>query len=228
MPKNTTINAGEWQEAMEQQETNIDHVSARPTTQRTGRSPATTHAHLSSIALDLFLQRGFDATTIDDIAAAAGIGRRTLFRYFDSKNELAWGEFGDLLDTMRQDLQAIADDVPLVEALRATVVKFNSFPEAQIPQHRGRMSLIFNVPSLYAHSMVKYTQWRNIIADFVAERYGGDRDDLAPQSISWICLGLCLSAYQFWVAHRDSDLIDLLNEVFSTAHDAFALPTMNP
>ena len=56
--------------------------------QRVGRAPATTHGELSHVALALFLERGFDHTTVDDIAAAAGISRRTLFRYFPSKNDL--------------------------------------------------------------------------------------------------------------------------------------------
>ena len=42
-----------------------------------GRAPATTHGELSHIALTLFLDRGFDETTIDDIVRTAGIGRRT-------------------------------------------------------------------------------------------------------------------------------------------------------
>ena len=49
---------------------------------RHGRPPSTTEGELSHIALGLFARKGFEATTVDDIAAAAGIGRRTFFRYF--------------------------------------------------------------------------------------------------------------------------------------------------
>src|SRR5688500_18958743 len=110
----------------------LDAPAARP---RIGRSPATTRGELSHISLGLFLERGFDETTVDDIVKAAGIGRRTFFRYFTSKNDLPWGEFDDLLDGMRAHLASVPRDVPLMEALRQAVVEFNRFPADEIPFH---------------------------------------------------------------------------------------------
>ncbi len=69
-----------------------------------GRAPATTHGELSHVALRLFLERGFEETTVDDIVQVAGIGRRTFFRYFRSKNDLPWGDFDTLLERMRANL----------------------------------------------------------------------------------------------------------------------------
>ena len=77
----------------------------------------TSRAELSNIAIELFLKQGYDETTIDDIARAAGIGRRTFFRYFPSKNEVAWGNFDEHLAGMRASLETIPEDVPLSEAL---------------------------------------------------------------------------------------------------------------
>ena len=53
-----------------------------------GRRPVTSHSQISTIAIDLFTAKGFDETSVDDIAEAAGIARRTLFRYFPSKNAI--------------------------------------------------------------------------------------------------------------------------------------------
>src|SRR5215213_2120704 len=58
-----------------------------------GRPPATTHAAIERTAFALFERQGFEATTLDDIAAALGVGRRTLFRYYPSKNDILWGRF---------------------------------------------------------------------------------------------------------------------------------------
>lgn len=60
---------------------------------RTGWRSSITCVELSRVALRLFHEHGFEAATIDAIAAAAGISRRTYFRYFESKNDVAWGEF---------------------------------------------------------------------------------------------------------------------------------------
>lgn len=184
---------------------------ARP---RIGRAPATTHGELSHVALRLFLDRGFEETTIDDIVREAGIGRRTFFRYYRSKNDLPWGDFDRLLGQMRAHLADLPEDVALRDALRLAVVEFNRFPPDEIPLHRERMWLLLNVPSLVAHSTLRYAEWRQVIAEFVARRLGERADSLEPQAVAWACLGLCLAAYEQWLAHDDGNLLALIDEAF--------------
>lgn len=189
--------------------------------QRVGRAPATTHGELSHVALALFLERGFDHTTVDDIAAAAGISRRTLFRYFPSKNDLPWGDFDSLLEAMRAHLAGIDRELPLVSILRRAIIDFNRYPDHELDFHRSRMELLLNVPSLVAHSSLRYAAWRRVIAEYVGERRGESPDALTPQTVAWACLGLCLSAYEQWLADEDQDLIALLDSAFSTAESVF-------
>lgn len=176
-----------------------------------GRRRATTVALLSHTGLQLFLERGFEATTVDDIAAAAGIGRRTFFRYFASKNDLPWGDFDLLIGEMRDRLDRTAPELPLFEALRAAVLDFNSYPEAELPYHRQRMELLLNVPALAAHSTLRYEAWRQAIADYAALRLRAAPGDLAPQTIGWAFLATSLAAYEQWLRHDDADLIGLLD-----------------
>ena len=77
-----------------------------------GRRRITSRAELEHVAFELFDRQGFEGTTIDDIAVAAGIGRRTFFRYFPSKNDVPWGNFEDELDRMR----ALAGRLPAAVA----------------------------------------------------------------------------------------------------------------
>jgi len=188
---------------------------------RPGRAPVTTRGELSHIALALFLERGFDETTINEIAEEAGIGRRTFFRYFSSKNELPWGDFDALLDHMRAWFAGVDPAMPLADALKAAIISFNTFPEAERLDHRKRMWLLLNVPSLTAYSTLKYASWRGVIAEFVAERRGERPEDLAPQTIAWACLGVCLAAYERWLADEESDLLELLDSAFVTATSLF-------
>jgi hypothetical protein len=58
-----------------------------------GRPTVTSCAELERIALAIFAAQGFDVTSVDEIAVAAGIGRRNFFRYFKSKNDAVWGNF---------------------------------------------------------------------------------------------------------------------------------------
>lgn len=181
---------------------------------RAGRAPATTHGELSHIALRMFIERGFEGTTVDEIAAAAGIGRRTLFRYFPSKSDLAWGEFDDMLARFRDVLMSLPTQIPVREALRRAVIAFNTFPPEETPFHRQRMWLLLNVPALVAHSTLRYAAWRQVIAEYVAFRSGEAPDALRPQSVAWACLGVCLATYERWLREEDADLTALLDESF--------------
>ncbi len=113
---------------------------------RVGRKRVTSRADLEHVAFDLFDRQGFERTTVDDIARAAGIGRRTFFRYFPSKNDVPWGNFGAELERMRLRLTALPPQLPLMEAIRVAIVDFNTFAPEQIGWHRRRMRLILQTP----------------------------------------------------------------------------------
>lgn len=175
-----------------------------------GRPQATSHAAIEAAAFRLFQLRGFDDTTVDDIAGAAGIGRRTLFRYFPSKNDIPWGRFDDGLSGLRTTLDAIPDDVPVLDAVHQAVLEFNHLDDDAAEQHRQRMTLLLTTPALQAHSVLRYTQWRQVIAEYAAARYGLDADDLLPRTIGHVSLALSLSAYEQWLREPGARLTDLL------------------
>ena len=186
-----------------------------------GRRRVTTHAELEQAAFALFAARGFDATTVDEIAAAAGIGRRTFFRYFPSKNDVPWGAFEHELERMRVRLKACPPEVPLMDAIRLALIDFNRVAPAQVPLHRRRMELILRVPTLLAHSTLRFTAWREVIAEFVAERTGRRPDDLAPQAIANAILGVAVAAYEFWLDDPAADLGALLDDAMRQLDAAF-------
>jgi mycofactocin system transcriptional regulator len=186
-----------------------------------GRRRATSRAELEQAAFTLFATRGFDATTVDEIAAAAGIGRRTFFRYFPSKNDIPWGAFEQELDRMRVRLKACPPEVPLMDAIRVALIDFNRVDPAQVPLHRRRMELILRVPALLAHSTLRFTAWREVVAEFAAERTGLRKDDLAPQTIAHAVLGVAIAAYEHWLDDPGSDLGALLDDAMRQLGAAF-------
>jgi mycofactocin system transcriptional regulator len=177
-----------------------------------GRQLSTSRARISHVALELFLENGFDGTTVDDIARAAGIGRRTFFRYFPSKNDVAWGDFESLLEVLEYRLDNTPPEDGILDALTAAVLEFNAIPAEETALHRQRMNLLLTVPSLAAHSALRYVTWRRIIASFVAQRLGAPADDARPQTIAYALLGVVLASYERWLADPDADLAELLTE----------------
>lgn len=178
------------------------------------------------MALELVAEHGFEATTVEDIAAAAGISRRTFFRYYPSKNDVVWGDFEVQLGAMGQWLTATPTHRPVLEVLSQAVVRFNSLPPSAVAAHRQRMSLILHVPALQAHSALRYADWRAVVARFVAGRTGGAETDRLPQLVGHVALGAAVASYEEWLTDESADLSSLLAQSFTDLRTGF--PTLSP
>ncbi|MBJ7464676.1 MAG: mycofactocin system transcriptional regulator [Mycolicibacterium sp.] len=179
---------------------------------RVGRRPSTTQDHITSVALDLFASHGFDEVSVDDVARAAGIARRTLFRYYPSKNAIPWGDFDAHLNLMRELLAEGDQRGDIAVALRTALLAFNRFDDEE--RHRQRMRLILGTDALQAHSMTMYAGWRTVVAEYVARRRGEKPDGLVPQTAAWTLLGVALTAYEQWLADESVSLEQLLGDSF--------------
>lgn len=196
-------------------------------TRSRGRPRRMTNADVATAALELFARHGFDETTIDDIAMALGIGRRTLFRYFPSKNDIVWGDFEWVLDRLRQLLDETDPCMPVMEAVANAAVASNKYEPDQLPELRTRMKLITTVPALQAHSMVRYAAWRQVIAEFVARRLGQQPDDLVPLTVGYAALGTSMAAFSRWVEHPEEDIDEHLSRGYELLAKGFDPGTMS-
>ena len=176
----------------------------------------TTREELELVALQLFAERGFDNTTVDGVAEAAGIGRRTFFRYFASKNDVVWGDWDAALAHFRDALAALPPEVPLLSGLTEAVKAFNALPPGAEPQHRVRMAMVLHTPALQAHSTLRYAGWREVVAEHVAARTGAQPGDFACQLLAHKVLACCVAAYEHWLREPEADLQGLLDEALSS------------
>jgi len=186
-----------------------------------GRPAATSHAAIEEAAFRLFAERGFEATTLSDIAEEAGIGQRTLTRYYRSKNDIPWGQFDLTLEHFQDLLTSSPRDLPLWRRVQHAVVAFNRFPDDAQPPHRERMRLILGTPALQAHSVLQYAQWRGVIAEYVAAETGAAPSDPLPRLVGYLSLAIAMSAYEQWLAPgtdgREGELNARLLELLDTA-----------
>lgn len=162
--------------------------------------------------MQLFAEQGFDAVSVEDIAAAAGVGRRTLFRYYPSKNDIAWGTFDAHLEDWERWIDTGTEGLDLLGAVRAAVLHFNHFSPEVMVSHRLRMSLILENPALQAHATLRYERWRAVIARLAASRLGCDASDFRPTVLAHLTLGAALASYELWLRDPETDLLALLNE----------------
>jgi len=189
--------------------------------ERVGRPAATSRVELERIGLELFIDRGFEATTVDDIAAAAGVSRRTFFRYFASKNDVVWGDFDALLDAMDGWLGARPARRAMMPTLADAVIRFNSLAPEAVASHRQRMSLILHVPALQAHSTLRYAEWRAVVARFAARQLDVPERSMQPQLVGHVTLAAAVTAYEQWLADPHARLDDCLAAALSRVRFRF-------
>jgi mycofactocin system transcriptional regulator len=186
---------------------------------RVGRRRSTTQHHITDVALDLFATYGFSEVSVDDVALAAGIARRTLFRYYPSKNAIPWGDFDSHLSHFAALLDSADPQLPVGAALREALLDFNTFADSETARHRQRMRVILQTAELQAYSMTMYAGWREVVAGFVARRTNSAPGATVPQTVAWLMLGVALAAYEHWLADGDGavSLRQALADAFDTA-----------
>jgi mycofactocin system transcriptional regulator len=182
-------------------------IDARPANvRRRGRPRGTSARALELIALRLFTDQGFEQTTVDQIATAAGVSRRTFFRYFDSKSDVLWSQFDAEVETIRELLAGTPDNLPIMEGVRRAVLAANHYRAEDVPELRMRMTLLISVPELIASAAIHYDAWERAVVDFVARRCGQPADSLYPLAVGRAVLATCRAGFDRWTARADADL----------------------
>jgi mycofactocin system transcriptional regulator len=185
---------------------------------------ADTRARIERAALELFRLKGCERVTIDDVAAAAGISRRTFFRYFATKADAVWGDFGAHVARLVRLLAGEDDGRPVLEQVCAAYVEVNDYAQADLPVLRDRMRLILGEPALLAHSELRYAEIDRAVAEHVARRTGARPDDLLPRLVATATRAAATTAFEIWLADGRTRLTDHLHAAFAELAQGF--PTL--
>jgi AcrR family transcriptional regulator len=192
----------------------IDHA---PT--RRERKKLETRQALEEAALRLFGERGYEQTTVEDIAEAADVAVRTFFRYFSSKQAVLFGDFvTDRVARLRVELSARPATEDPLESVKVVMdlLDFSSPDEEEAIL--ARMDLMRQQPSFVSRYLEIIDQMRAAIVDFIAERTGLDpRKDLYPALVGGACAASWDASLKIWVASGASvPLRDIRIEAFDT------------
>ncbi|MFI2557096.1 acyl-CoA-like ligand-binding transcription factor [Nocardia farcinica] len=191
-------------------------------TTRRGRPPGTDSRRLEAVALELFAIHGFERTTVEQIAAAAGVSRRTFFRYYDSKTAVLWYGFEREVEAVRLALTRTPADVPVLTAIRLAVLEVNRARTEDVAELRRRIRLLATAPEPAADAERRYHAWERAIHEFAAHRTGAPADSLVPVTIGRVVLAACRAAYDHWATHEGGSLIDHLDTALRALETGFA------
>ncbi len=184
-----------------------------------------TRERLEETSLRLFAERGFDQTTVDDLAAAAGVGRRTIFRYFRSKNDIVFGALDERLRLLAAELEAgRSAGLPLVETVRGAFHATSTYQRSERESLATRISLISSVPSLRAHAALRYQEWETVVRAAV-ERRSGAGDGVYARACAAAVVGAMRAAFEIWLeAGAGDDLAETIDSALDVLASGLAEP----
>lgn len=148
------------------------------------RKKQRTRETIVDVAFKLFAERGFDATTIADIAAAADIAPRTFFGYFATKEDVVTHDFGDIRASMRARLRDREPGETAIDALRAWVAELMKTVDFADPRERCRQQLLHESEALRAHDRHLRAGVEDLLAESIAEDLGEDTDSLRARMVA--------------------------------------------
>jgi AcrR family transcriptional regulator len=127
-----------------------------------------TRVDFVSAAVQLFSQRGFEATTIDDICARAGFSERTFFRYFRSKEDLVFGDLPERVEKLRSALKADVQHANPLSVVREALIEATLAYTGMSDEGLVAVDLWYGEPALYRRYTELVTKWELAIAEYLA------------------------------------------------------------
>ncbi|RDV46919.1 TetR family transcriptional regulator [Leifsonia sp. ku-ls] len=193
--------------------------SDAPAPRRRGRPADVDPERVALLALRHFDEHGYEQTTMDDIARLAGIGRRTLFRYFPSKPALVWGGIEPVVGRLHDALAAAEPGESLHDVLvRAVTASFRMEPEAEEATRR-RLALMATHPGLIGSGLSAMAANRGLLVEVVARQLGVEPLSLRAQVLSDAITSANFSALLWWARHDDGPpapvVVAALDELFA-------------
>jgi AcrR family transcriptional regulator len=172
-------------------------------------------------AFRLFAEQGYDATTVDQIAAESEVSPSTFFRYFATKEDLVLSDDYDPL--MEAAFRARPKDEPLVESLRQAMIgPLRQILATERDEMLQRMRLYREVPAIRARAMLGQKESVQMMCGLLAERTGDAPDSLRLRAIVSAILAASEEAVLYW-AEQDGqgDMTELLSDAITALVDAF-------
>lgn len=144
------------------------------------RKKQQTRETIARVALDLFAERGYDETTLADIAEAANVAPRTIFAYFESKEDILLGGERSFLDDLKRRLDERPAGTTTVDALREFISEIPPGDE----RDKLRKKVMCDNPGLQMKMHARHAELEPMLAESIAKDLGAKPDDLQPMLVA--------------------------------------------
>ncbi len=174
------------------------------------KTRAVVRSLLAQTAMQLFAEKGFDETTVEEVAAAAGVSRRTLFNYFRTKEELALSGLSEQGEVIAARLGARPADEDLWVSLRHSFMVLDEI-EASPENRLEIVSMLFDNDSLRAGHAEKQARWTDLLAPLIEPKLpASEARSFEARAIAAAAITCLQAATEEWLRLRGSTpLFDL-------------------
>ena len=180
-------------------------TTSTPVGRRERKKQATRRA-LSEAAVRLFADRGFDATTVDDIAESVDVSARTFHRYFSTKEDAVFADADERAALFREALAARPADEPLLDGIRVAVHRLVADLLVEPELQRARARLMTSSPALRTRNLRTQEEWARLVAEHTARRTGEKPEDSWPSLVGACTVAVLATARWRWAADPSLDL----------------------
>lgn len=178
-----------------------------------GRWQPDAQGRLQQAALELYAERGFEPTSVADIAERAGLTERTFFRYFADKREVLFSGSGALLELFEGAVANAPTSLAPIDAVGEALAAAAAFFDGRIEHSRRRQAVIDANPSLQERELIKLASLAAAVADALRGRGVGEAAALLTAEAG---IAVFKVAFGLWVAEsNDRELAVLLRETLA-------------
>jgi TetR/AcrR family transcriptional regulator, regulator of mycofactocin system len=152
------------------------------------------------VAVELFLSKGFEETTLAEITAAAGVSKTSFFRYFPSKASIVWWRFDEYTAGLARLLEESRErEDATMDLVRAAVVGAVERVVDDQGMWMQRFRVLDESTELRSGESQQWAQWRDHVASFVAHRHGLSTLGVPPQAVAGAVHAAYLSVLRSWL-----------------------------
>jgi AcrR family transcriptional regulator len=184
------------------------------------RKKKRTREAIVEAAMELFEERGFEGTTVADIAARADIAPRTYFAYFPTKEDVVFADFEETLASLQARLRDREPGELAIDALRAWLVGKLGEADFKDERERCRRRLIRENPSLDAHDRHLHGQFESALAEAIAEDVGGEPTDVRARMVAASAVAAFDKLGEYYKDDADPDALPFGDDPMAVVDEA--------
>ncbi|TCL72257.1 TetR family transcriptional regulator [Rhizobium sp. BK251] len=186
----------------------------KPTEGRRERKRRQTRERIQEAAISLFLERGFDGTTIEDITEAADVSKRSFFDYFPSKEEVVAAWQDSFADELVEAVAARPAGEPITKVIEEALIS-SVVSGAADPQNLALGQLIRQTPALRARDQLKYTKLERRLTEALWERVGeGEAERFRMGLLAAVVIAAMRAAGERWQEEPSVPLDAFARDIF--------------